>query len=139
MNLKPFIIFAALSSCTPCPAGIVAETIWHEARGEGRQGLEAVASVIYNRSQNKRIPLEAVCLARKQFSCHNEGYTKPNPRNELERGILAFCEGLERQMMAGTFAPSGNWTHYFNPSLCSPDWGAGFTEQIGNHIFGVTK
>ena len=138
---KTLLLAAAmLSRCTPAPAGITADTLWHEARGEGRRGIEAVASVIYNRSQSKRMPLEAVCLARKQFSCWNEGYTKPRPRNELEGGILAFCEGLERQMKAGAFTPSVNSTHYHTLSV-RPDWSAGMKDKrvIGNHLFGVTK
>ena len=141
MNKTLLILTAVtVSRCAPCPAGVVADTLFAEARGEGRRGLEAVASVIFNRSQNKRMPLEAVCLARKQFSCWNEGYTKPNPRNELEEGILAFCEGLESQMFAGTFNPSGSWTHYHTLSV-RPNWSAGMKDKrvIGNHLFGVTK
>lgn len=130
---------AMLSRCTPCPAGVVADTLWHEARGEGRQGLEAVASVIWNRSQNKRMPLEAVCFARKQFSCHNEGYTKPRPRNELERGVLAFCEGIERQMESGAFRPTVRATQYFAGK--KPYWYGDFRVEkvIGNHVFMVKK
>ena len=141
MNRLLILIAATLPACSPCPAGEVASCLYFEARGEGRAGIEAVASVIVNRSQKSGHSLKATVMARKQFSCFNEGYTKPNPRNEQERQILAFCRQIEKDMIDGTFKPKGNWTHYYNPSLCSPSWGKGMTDVkvIGSHRFGVAK
>ncbi len=67
---------------------ILARTIVGEARGEGRPGMEDVASVIMNRAQIAEHYVEAhgkshplfgdgsaatACQARWQFSCWNEG------------------------------------------------------------------
>ncbi len=87
-------------------AGIVADTLFCECRGEPASGRMAVASVIWNRSKNKGISQEAVCLARKQFSCWNKGYYAPKVKSDSERAIMAEFEAIERDMKAGTFTPS---------------------------------
>ena len=138
MNRLLILIAATLPACSlPCPAGEVADCLWHEARGEGRAGIEAVASVIVNRSQKSGHSLKATVMARKQFSCFNEGYTKPNPRNEQERQILAFCRQIEKDMIDGTFKPTTKADHYLRFD-CFPSWRKELKnqERIGNHIFG---
>lgn len=52
---------------------ILARTLWGEARGEGKTGMEAVASVILNRRKDTRWPntIAEVCLQPRQFSCWN--------------------------------------------------------------------
>jgi len=53
---------------------ILAKTLWGEARGEGREGLIAVAWVIKNRADNPGWwgkSIELVCLKPYQFSCWN--------------------------------------------------------------------
>ena len=137
MNRLLILLAATLPACSPCPAGEVASCLYFEARGEGRAGIEAVASVIVNRSQKSGHSLKATVMARKQFSCFNEGYTKPNPRNEQERAILAFCEGLERQMERGAFKTTTKADHYLRFD-CFPSWRKELKnqERIGNHIFG---
>jgi spore germination cell wall hydrolase CwlJ-like protein len=118
---------------------VVADCLYFEARGEGRQGIEAVASVIQNRSKESGRSLEAVCLAPRQFSCFNGGYVPAKPRNELERAILAFCEGLERQMRAGEFRSTVKATFYFSGK--KPYWYGGFRVEkvIGRHTFMINR
>jgi len=63
---------------------IVAKTLWGEARGEGPDGMKAVANVIFNRLARRHRGCETpaeVCLDPKQFSCWNT--SDPN------RGVLA--------------------------------------------------
>ncbi len=100
----------------------------------------AVASVIFNRAKGNPAKLETVCLAPKQFSCWNKGYTKPKPRNAQERAILAEFEGMEKAMKAGAFKPSGAWTHYHTLKV-RPAWSKWMKNRtvIGNHVFGNTK
>ncbi len=138
--MKRLILFLALSQCRPCPAGVVADTLFAECRGESKSGQMAVASVIYNRAKNSGKTFKAVCLAPKQFSCHNKGYAKAKPANERERQLLAFFEGIEKQMKNGTFQPTGPWTHYHTTSV-NPYWSKSMTERtvIDRHVFGVTK
>ena len=137
---KTLLILAAVtvSRCAPCPAQVVASTLFSECRGESLSGQRAVASVIWNRSKAQGKSPEAVCLARKQFSCHNGGYAKASPRNPAERAILARFEAWEREMQAGTFEPSTGADHYYNPAKAAPSWAKELknVENIGRHTFG---
>jgi spore germination cell wall hydrolase CwlJ-like protein len=139
---KTLLILAAVtvSRCAPCPAGIVADTCFAEARGESKAGQIAVASVIYNRAQKSGKSLESVCLARRQFSCWNNGYRPVKVRNEQERAIIARFEAMEADMKAGKFKPSGVWSHYHALTV-NPVWSKGMKSRtvIGRHVFGVTK
>lgn len=127
-----------VSAMSTASAGIVADTVFCEARGESFRGRLAVATVIWNRHVETGRSLENVCMRRRQFSCWNGGYYRPEPSNGQEATILAELELLERDMYRGTFQPSGNWNHYYNPDLCSPSWADYMADQIkiGRHIFG---
>jgi hypothetical protein len=50
---------------------VAAAMLIAEAGGEGRIGMEAVWEVAWQRSVERRQTIEAVCLARYQFSCFN--------------------------------------------------------------------
>ena len=120
---------------------VLARTLWGEARGEGRSGIEAVAAVIMNRLATGRwgATAEAVCRARKQFSCWNPD--DPN-RSKLERvdegdAAFALCREVAAEALAGRLAdPTGGATHYHVRGL-SPWWarGLGHCAAIGAHVF----
>lgn len=57
---------------TPTPTEVVAMTLLGEARGEGRAGIYAVATVISKRMGNRRMTAQQVCLEDWQFSCWND-------------------------------------------------------------------
>lgn len=121
---------------------ILARTIWGEARGEGAEGMAAVAAVIVNRARRGGWwgnSIRAVCLKPWQFSCWNP--TDPNRVKLLTVGTedAAFRVALEiaRQAVAGTLPdPTGGATHYHNATV-SPTWakGAQVSAQIGGHVF----
>lgn len=50
---------------------VIAITILAEARGEGTEGMAAVAAVIAQRSIERKQTFQKVCLAKYQFSCWN--------------------------------------------------------------------
>ena len=55
--------------------GVLARTLWAEARSQGGEGMHAVANVILNRAAQPGWwgrDIRSVCLAPKQFSCWNE-------------------------------------------------------------------
>lgn len=126
--------------------GIVARTLWGEARGEGQRGMRAVAWVIYNRMHPARGPEKspaAVCLARKQFSCWNAD--DPN-RTLLDRAALAPDDdyvaafNIAGDMLAGRLGEdiTRGATHYVAASLRNrPNWLDGKTPcaVIGRHEF----
>ena len=133
-----FILVCALKA----QAGIVADTLYLEARGEKPRGIRAVATVIYNRAQNTGKTFEAVCLQPFQFSCWNGSKTrKITPKTRSDAKAYELCLAIEKELLTGNFESLGNWTHYYNPRLCSPKWardGQNKT-QIGNHVFIKTR
>ena len=63
---------------------VLARTLWGEARGQGIDGMHAVASVIQNRANHPcwwGHDLRSVCLAPEQFSCWNGN----DPQHKLMR------------------------------------------------------
>lgn len=132
--MKKILIILFLSS--NLYAGVVADTIYLEARGEGEKGMRAVASVIYNRAKGKPENYEKVCLKPKQFSCWNLGKYTVSPKKSKDIKAYEICKKIEEEMENGKFKPMGKWTHYFNPNLCFPKWAKGAElTHIGNHAF----
>lgn len=103
---------------------IIARTIYGEARGEGEDGMQAVANVIQNRLASGirwwGHTLRTICLARWQFSCWNA--TDPNrpkllavPQDDPQfRAALQLAD----QVLAGTLPDITNGaTSYFAPAM----------------------
>lgn len=141
---------------------ILARTLWGEARGEGRSGIEAVAAVIVNRRDLARAylakrpdrsrhplfgsgTLASACLANpespyRQFSCWN--VNDPN-RAKLERVTAddaAFRQCLDIARLAVEKALADRTrgaTHYYDVRINPPKWtvGATPTVEIGHHRF----
>jgi N-acetylmuramoyl-L-alanine amidase len=121
---------------------ILARTIYGEARGEGKVGMEAVASVILNRASNpNRWPNDVrdVCLERKQFSCWN--LTDPNREKLLtvtakDSGFRLALDTAERAVAGLLDDPTGGADHYHEKSII-PGWVKGQTPtaKIGRHVF----
>lgn len=131
-------ILALVSSCAVAMTqqDIVASTLWHEARGEGKVGIDAVASVIYNRSAKSGRTLQGECLRPKQFSCWN-GKTPSIPANAKGK-VWEYCKKVAERLCDGSFVPTVSATHYYNPKLCNPSWARGMKNPtvIGRHRFG---
>lgn len=138
MKIIALIVLCSMSA----QAGVVASTLWLECRGELAEGRMAVASVIWNRAKSRVRTVDQICLQPKQFSCWNERSAdwRPEPKTKRERELYEEFLEIERQMRAGTFTPSGSWTHYHTLKV-DPFWSAGMKSKtvIGNHLFGITK
>lgn len=118
--MKKLIIILSLFTCY-AQAGIIADTIYLEARGENQWGRRAVTTVIYNRAYIRQQSFEEVCLSRKQFSCWNNGYYKPSVVTAEQKKIMKECLQYEFQMLSGLFRPLDNWDHYHNIHV-KPSW-----------------
>jgi len=121
---------------------IVARTLWGEARGEGRDGMHAVANVLQNRAADRRWPNDLADVATQpwQFSAWNAN--DPNRDKLLSVGPSdpAFAAALDiaDRALSGRLADiTGGATHYHATSIAAPYWanGATATTRIGNHVF----
>jgi hypothetical protein len=128
-------------------------TLYGEARGEAVAGRVAVACVLRNRLRTGRwgMTYEAVCTARKQFSCWN--VTDPNrailfalAENVAAKlpiqAVLRECYAIADVFLAeDTIRLVGNATHYYAPAAMVPKnrvptWAVGEPlARIGGHLF----
>lgn len=120
------------------PRNLIAATLVLEAGGEKEAGMRAVASVIYNRAKIKNKTFTNIILEKKQFSCWNTRDVKTTIEIAQQNRVWATAKQIAEEMVCGTFSPIGDWTHYYNPKLCSPVWGDHLINvaYIGNHKFG---
>ena len=122
----------------------LARTVWGEARGEGTQGMQAVANVICNRAANPSwwgSGIVDVCEKPYQFSCWNK--TDPNymKLTTVDTSDAQFCEALRlsRLACAGLLPDiTGGATHYHTKSI-QPEWASELkqTAMYGSHVFYV--
>ena len=71
ISIALFMTTAANASSNNCKSNDckhIAEAVYHEARGEGKQGMVAVANVIMNRTKSRNISPAAVVQQPRQFS-----------------------------------------------------------------------
>lgn len=123
----------------------MALNIYHEARGEGLEGMAAVGYVTLNRVHSDRFP-NLICSAVKQaklvdnkpvlnrcqFSWYCDGLS------DIPKDIKAFelAKKVAEQVILGTITnPIGTSTFYHNPTV-SPNWrNVKVSGAVGNHIF----
>ena len=131
---------------------ILARTIYGEARGEGQEGMEAVACVVMNRykdhkwytgyvlqDQRKIADIAQTCLKRFQFSCWNKNdpnywavrtVDKSNP-------IFRQCLAIAERAVAGELADCTNGAVYYHTKQIKPRWALYKYPccEIKNHLF----
>ena len=126
---------------------VLARTMWGEARGQGNEGLRAVACVVLNRvaiAEDKGgywwgNNIIQVCQKPYQFSCWNR--TDPNFRKlqavDIKNLHFATCVRIARRAVAGTLKDNTNGATHYHADYIMPYWARGQTPvaTIGNHIF----
>lgn len=113
----------------------IADSIYHEARGEPLEGKMAVANVIVNRMKSRRFPNTAceVVWQRKQFSWtlykskHRHIHNYGNPHIEA-----IASKALSSKLVDVT----GGATHY-HADYVNPFWARSKTKTfvVGQHVF----
>lgn len=125
---------------------ILTRTLWAEARNDGYIGMNAVASVIYNRGKGDPEKMVRAVKAKKQFSCWNRMSQSDWVNFKMKHHSGTEWEHASRiayALMVGKFRPSHNYDHYYNPKKANPSWA--YTdksktrlhphEKIGSHYF----
>ena len=125
-----------LAGCIQIKAGVVALTILAEARGEGKDGMAAVACVIAQRAENRSITPEQVCLQRWQFSCWN-GKSEQDLDHLYKSPMAEWALYLEENIHSMNRAKIGFADHYYADWIDAPYWAKGQkpVAVIGKHKF----
>ena len=115
---------------------IVAITILAEARGEGTKGMYAVAAVIAQRANERKMTPSQVCLQRLQFSCWN-GKSVKDLEHLLKVPHAKYALLLARNVSLLSREYVGFANHYHNNKIKTPYWAKGKkpVKVIGNHLF----
>lgn len=118
---------------------MVAITILAEARGEGDRGMYAVACVIRQRSLERKLTPDKVCLQRKQFSCWN-GRTFNSLKGLLKVKQATYALKLASAVTGGVRLDrkfTGFANHYYASWGRKPSWARSQkpVARIGKHIF----
>lgn len=109
------------------------KNIYHEARGEGLAGMQAVAAVTLNRAAQTNTTICDVVYARKQFSWTNTA----KGRNKPIKGDTTMVYAVTAQAMSGVMLDiTGGATHYHTTKV-KPIWRKSLDKiaVINNHIF----
>src|SRR5688572_30699252 len=127
---------------TPYQKDILVKTILSEARGEGVDGMAAVAHVIANRTNSGQFASDpaAVALQPNQFSGWNTGEGGNNP-SQFKPGTRQYDQALQviDRVFSGQSPDPTNGALYYHTPAVNPSWSGAVnrygTNQIGNHIF----
>ncbi len=120
----------------------LAMNIYHEARGEPREGKLAVGHVVLNRLEDSRFP-DTVCgvikhggerrLNRCQFSWWCDG------KSDMPKEFDAWQEAtvLARDVLLGGTEDNTDGSKWYHADYVTPSWSTRLmkTAEIGTHIF----
>ena len=121
---------------------IWAKTVYGEARGEGQEGMQAVAWVVKNRALARKQKILEVCLATKQFSCWNTD--DPNfsvlASQRFNVNTTEFIQCVEacfETLCPGSVDITAGSDHYHADYIRKPKWALDKTPavKIGRHLF----
>ena len=130
------------ASCEHQPVPTVAQAsefhcmlknVYHEARGEGVEGMQAVALVTLNRAKQQDKTVCEVVYQRKQFSWTNT----TNGRSKPITGNIDTVHAVASQAIAGVLTDfTGGATHYHTTKV-KPVWRRALDKVavVNNHIF----
>lgn len=116
----------------------LAKTIWGEARGEGEDGMRAVALVIVNRLHAKGYPstIEKVVRQRLQFSCWNKRDRNSRKLNRIKPHWPQYKDALRvaQEVLDGKHQDiTGGATHY-HATRVNPKWAkSGRLVKVASH------
>lgn len=128
-------------------ADVLARTLWGEARGQGAEGMSAVANVVMNRvrlAQQKGgywwgDTVVAVCQKPYQFSCWNRSDPNFKKLQAVDEGDLYFATALRlaRRAVIGRLPDATEGATHYHAAGISPFWARGEKPcaVIGAHIF----
>jgi spore germination cell wall hydrolase CwlJ-like protein len=106
-------------------------TLYHEARGEGVMGMEAVASVIMNRAKQSHKSICSIVYERKQFS-----WVFVTKDKRIKGNIMDILS-VTHKALAGVLVDVTHGATFYHATYVKPAWAKRkvMTVQINNHIF----
>ncbi|MFN3274307.1 MAG: cell wall hydrolase [Paracoccus sp. (in: a-proteobacteria)] len=125
---------ASVNRVSQADLDCMAEALYHEARGEGVQGQQAVAEVILNRVDSRVFP-GSVCGVINQPSQFS--YTIGGAKPIRNKSAYLRARDIAQSALAGAPRTLTGGATYFHTPAVRPAWSSRFqrTTRIGRHIF----
>lgn len=121
---------------------LLARTIYGESRGEGVEGMQAVANVIMNRVNAGRWygrTVSEVVLKPFAFSCWNENDPNYNLVKKVDENNTGFkwAKSIAIDAYNGKLADITKGATHYHAAGFTPYWAGSMTKTviIGNHVF----
>lgn len=136
---QPFRMSGALDESRDLEC--LTQAVYYEARGEGRDGMRAVAQVVLNRARHGAFP-SSVCGviyqgAGRSTGCQFSFTCSGVMRQRVNQSAWRRARDVASAALSGeVFARVGNATH-FHTTAVSPRWRNTLTPvgQVGSHLF----
>jgi spore germination cell wall hydrolase CwlJ-like protein len=109
------------------------KNIYHEARGEGVVGMQAVAAVTLNRAAQANTTICDTVYAPKQFSWANTAKGRDKPMT----GDTSVVYAVTAQAMSGVMLDITSGATHYHTKKVKPIWRKALDKAtvINNHIF----
>jgi len=136
---QPFHLGGALDASRDLEC--LTQAVYYEARGEGREGMKAVAQVVLNRVRHRAFP-NSVCSvvfqgAGRRTGCQFSFTCDGSMRGRVNRAAWNRARDIASAALSGSvYAPVGNATHFHTTGV-SPQWRQSLVRvnQVGDHLF----
>ncbi len=136
---RPFRLDGALDQSRDLEC--LTQAVYYEARGEGRDGMKAVAQVVLNRARHPAFP-KTVCAvvyqgANRGSGCQFSFTCNGAMRGAVNRSAWNRAREVATKALSGqVFSAVGNATH-FHTTAVSPSWRNNLirVNQVGDHLF----
>lgn len=124
-----------MSSVLTAAMVCLALNVYHEARGQGAEGQDAVAHVTLNRVADRGFPDEvcAVVFQRHQFSWYWDGRSD----QPMELAAWETAKDVAKAAVEDKTEDPTDGATFYHTDKVSPRWAKSFTvvAKIGDHIF----
>lgn len=139
MAAQPFRLANALDASRDLEC--LTQAVYYEARGEGRDGMRAVAQVVLNRVRHPAFP-KSICGvvfqgAGRRTGCQFSFTCDGSMRGRVNRAAWNRARQIAEAALSGSvYAGVGNATH-FHTTAVSPQWRGALVRvsQVGDHLF----
>ncbi|MFK4059442.1 cell wall hydrolase [Brevundimonas sp. NPDC046655] len=136
---KPFRLGTALDQSRDLDC--LTKAAYYEARGEGVDGMKAVAQVVLNRARHPSFP-NTVCAvvfqgSNRSAGCQFSFTCNGAMRGSVNRTAWNRARDVASKALSGqVYAPVGNATHFHTTGV-SPSWRNSLVKvgQVGDHLF----
>ncbi len=136
---RPFHLGGALDDSRDLEC--LTQAVYYEARGEGRDGMKAVAQVVLNRVRHRAFP-NSVCAvvfqgAGRRTGCQFSFTCNGSMRGRVNRAAWNRARDIASGALSGSvYAGVGNATHFHTTGV-SPQWRHSLVRvnQVGDHLF----